>query len=194
MAVTWDKNQEIKRKMRILKEESIGLIIDVQERLFPHISENKELEKNINILIQGMKILKMPVMVTEQYSKGLGPTIPTIKTSLGDIRYYEKNSFSCCDNKYFDYEFSGLNKKIVVIAGIEAHVCVLQTSIDLIERGYQPVIVEDCISSRKMLDKQVAIERMRHEGALVTTYESVLFELARVSGTEQFKAISKLVK
>jgi nicotinamidase-related amidase len=85
-------------------------------------------------------------------------------------------------------------KENIIIAGIESHVCVMQTAIDLINNGYHPVVVEDCVSSRSENDKKMAIERMRDEGAIITTCESILFELLRFSGTEQFKGISKLVK
>jgi nicotinamidase-related amidase len=94
----------------------------------------------------------------------------------------------------FNAELERVDKEFFIIAGIETHVCVLQTAIDLLEAGYMPVVVEDCVSSRRPNDKMMAIERMRSEGAMITTYESILFELLRYSGTEQFKAISKLVK
>ena len=180
--------------MRILREEATGLIVDIQERLFPHIHEYKKIEKNTQILIEGLKILGVPIIVTEQYKKGLGLTIPSIGNALEDYESIEKMSFSCCDNENFEAELERVNRKKVIIAGIETHVCVLQTATDLVETGYQPVVVEDCVSSRKENDKQIAIERMRQEGVIITSYESILFELARVSGTESFKAISKLVK
>jgi nicotinamidase-related amidase len=85
-------------------------------------------------------------------------------------------------------------KKNVILCGIESHVCVLQTTLDLIENGYQPVLIEDCVSSRNLNDKNIAVERMRQEGAIISTYESILFELLEVSGTEKFKEISKIVK
>jgi len=180
--------------MRVLKEESAGLVVDIQERLFPHIYEHERIEKNTQILIEGLKILEVPVIVTEQYRKGLGLTIPSISNALENYESIEKLSFSCCDNENFKAELERVNKKNVIIAGIETHVCVLQTVVDLIEAGYQPVVVDDCVSSRKERDKNIAIERMRQEGAIITSYESILFELARVSGTASFKAISKLVK
>jgi nicotinamidase-related amidase len=106
----------------------------------------------------------------------------------------EKTAFSCCDEPAFTSALAALHKQFVLIAGIESHVCVLQTVIDLLERGYQPVLVEDCVSSRKEGDKDISVHRMLKEGALVTTYESILFELCRFSGTDAFRAISKLVK
>ncbi len=180
--------------MRILKEQSAGLIIDVQEKLFPHIQEHELLARNTGILIEGLKILNVPLLVTEQYPKGLGYTIPEIKGALASPEPHEKLSFSCCDDPEIMVELNNLDRKNIIIAGIEAHVCVLQTAVDLLENGFQPVVIEDCVSSRKVGDKAVAIQRMRKEGVVISTVESILFELARVSGTEQFKAISRLVK
>lgn len=181
-------------KMRITKEDSFGLIIDIQEKLIPHIDKNEELAKNTAILINGLKILDLPILMTEQYRKGLGATIPQIIELLGNSLSFEKSAFSCCDDESISGAISGLNKKYAIIAGIEAHICVLQTVIDLQESGIQTVVVYDCISSRKESDKLIAIERMQSEGAIITSYESVLFELARISGTDAFKKISKLVK
>ncbi len=180
--------------MRILREHSAGLIIDIQEKLFPHIHEHDRMANNTEILIEGLKILDIPLLVTEQYTKGLGFTVPGIKSVLGSAPAHEKTVFSCCDDPGILLELNNLDRKNIIIAGIETHVCVLQTAVDLLENGFQPVVVEDCASSRRHADKMTAIARMRQEGAIITTCESILFELARVSGTDQFKAISKLVK
>jgi len=180
--------------MRILAEESIGLVIDMQERLYPLIHNSDQLTKNTAILIEGLKALEIKTMVTEQYTKGLGFTIEPLKALLTDIKFIEKQAFSCCDEPTFYEELAVAAPQHVIIAGIETHVCVLQTAIDLIGSGYKPVIVEDCVGSRRPNDKAIAIQRMRNEGAIITTYESLLFELLRYSGTEVFKKISKLVK
>jgi nicotinamidase-related amidase len=180
--------------MRILKDDTAGLIIDIQERLFPFIHEHDRIARNTAILIQGFKTLDLPIVVTQQYTKGLGGTVAPVLEALGTENYLEKVAFSCCDDNGFMQELSRHGRKNVVIAGIEAHVCVLQTTIDLISNGYQPIVVEDCVSSRSPNDKTVAIARMRAEGAIITTYESILFELLRFSGTSEFKSISKLVK
>ena len=180
--------------MRILKTHTAALIIDIQERLFPLIWEHEKLVRNIPILIEGMKVLGIPVFVTEQYVKGLGLTVQPVATALGELKRYEKMSFSCCDDPAIMEDIAVSGKDMIIIAGIESHVCILQTVIDLNHNGYHPVVVEDCISSRKENDKKIAVERMRQEGAIITTCESVLFELLRFSGTEQFKGISRLVK
>jgi len=180
--------------MRILKEQSAGLVIDIQERLFPFIYQNDILTVNAGILIKGMQALGMPIVVTEQYTKGLGPTIQPLQQLFGEPGPIEKMAFSCCDDQAFMKHLDSLHKKFIIITGIESHVCVLQTTIDLLERNYIPVVVEDCVSSRRLNDKAMAINRMRRMGAIITTYESVLFELLRYSGTDEFKVISKLVK
>ncbi len=180
--------------MRILRNESAGLIIDIQDKLFPYIYENQELEHNTNILIKGLKVLGIPVLVTEQYTRGLGFTIPSVSESLEGITRHEKTAFSCCDDSEFRRKLEETEMKNIIIAGIEAHVCVLQTAIDLLESGFNPVIVSDCVSSRKHRDKEIAMQRLKQEGVMITSYESILFELARVSGTPEFKEISRLVK
>jgi len=180
--------------MRILKEKAVLVVIDFQERIFPAVHDHEKLVKNVPLLIEGIKALGIPVIVTEQYVKGLGSTIPDIAARIEGIDRIEKASFSCCDEPQFMMELASSGKDYVIIAGIESHVCVLQTVIDLQQNGFHPVVVEDCISSRKPNDKLVAIERMRKEKVIITTYEAILFELLRYSGGETFKAISKLVK
>lgn len=180
--------------MRILKEDSAALIIDIQERLFPVMSESEKLLENCLKLIDGLQVLSVPLIVTQQYTKGLGPTIPSVVSEINGFNYYEKISFSCLDEPKINEALDSLNKHFVILCGIETHVCVLQTCLDLLELGCHPVVVEDCVTSRNLNDKMIAIERMRQEGALVTTFESLLFELTRVAGSELFKKISGIVK
>lgn len=181
-------------EMRIKKEHAAALLIDIQEKLFPHMDHNEELLRKCGILIEGLKILGVPLLITEQYPKGLGSTLQEIKELLEKESLIEKIAFSCCDEPSVMQNPTMQHHKTIIICGIEAHVCVLQTVIDLHESGYQAVVVEDCISSRDPRDKRIAVERMRAEGAVITSCESILFELARVAGTDEFKAISRLVK
>jgi nicotinamidase-related amidase len=180
--------------MRIIAEDTVALVIDVQEKLLPHIFENETIKRNIGILIEGLNFLGIDVLVTEQYRKGLGETVSELKQKIRNYTPMEKMTFSCCDDSAIQNILTQCEKKNVIVCGIEAHVCVLQTTIDLIEKGFTPIVIEDCTSSRKANDKSVALIRMQQEGALISSYEAVLFELARISGTEQFKAISRLVK
>jgi nicotinamidase-related amidase len=180
--------------MRILKENSIGLVIDIQERLVPVMEESEQLTENCGKLIQGLQILGLPLFVTQQYTKGLGETISEIKAVIPGFEYIEKKNFSCLDEPVFAEKLALSGAKNVIICGIESHVCVLQTAIDLKEAGYNPVVIFDCVSSRSFDNVDLAAERFRHEGILMTSMESILFELIRSAGTPEFKEISKLVK
>ena len=180
--------------MRIKKDNTIGIVIDIQEKLYPFIQDHDKLTHNNSILIKGLKALGVPLIVTQQYTKGLGETIPEIREVLGEFKYIEKTAFSCCDEPKFNEALALTAKMYVVVTGIEAHVCVMQTVNDLVGQGYIPVVVEDCIGSRNANDKKIAIERMRQSGAIITTYESILFELLKYSGTDEFREISRLVK
>ena len=180
--------------MRILQNETAAVVIDIQERLLPHIYDGKKILENCSKLIEGLHILSVPVIVTQQYTKGLGPTEPSIVQKFPEFNYIEKTAFSCFDEPAFKEEISITGKQNIILCGIETHVCVLQTCLDLIDGGFRPVVVHDCVSSRKQEDKIVAIERMRQEGARINTMESILFELTRRAGTETFKSISRLVK
>ena len=170
------------------------MFVDIQERLFPHMEDSEELLERTGLLVKGMQILKVPLLHTEQYPKGLGPTIPELGLLLEGERAVEKIAFSCCDEAVFMDRLKVHSPEIVIIAGIETHVCILQTCLDLIAAQYVPVLVADCTSSRRRADKQVALERMRQEGVGVTTSESLLFELCRFAGTDEFRSISQLVK
>lgn len=181
--------------MRILQNSAAGLIIDIQERLFPHIAENEAVERNTNILIEGLSILDVPTLITEQYTKGLGTTISSIKNTMGgDYNPVEKIEFSCYDCRDFIEVLDLIGKKNIIIAGIETHVCVLQTALDLLAHGYVPIVIENCVSSRNLNDKKWALERILRSGGIVSTYESILFEICRAAGSDRFKSISKLVK
>lgn len=180
--------------MRITTENTTALVIDIQERLFPAMSDQEELLKNCRILLQGLEALEIPVVVTQQYTKGLGETIPEIREVIPHFEPFEKRDFSCCDEPTVIEKLKSLNSRNVILFGIEAHVCVLQTAIDLKAAGFTPIVVTDCISSRSPKSVEVAKERFRYEGILMTSCESVLFELTRTSAAPQFRTISKLVK
>ncbi len=180
--------------MRITKENTIGLVVDIQERLFPAMHEKEALLRNCQILIRGLTELQLPLVVTQQYTKGLGETIPEIKSVLPEFSFIEKRDFSCCDEPSVIEKLKELEAQNIIICGIESHVCVLQTAVDLKEAGFNPVVVMDCVSSRNKDSIEIAKERFRHEGILMTSYEAILFELTRSSAAPEFKGISKLVK
>jgi nicotinamidase-related amidase len=180
--------------LRIFANETVALVIDIQEKLFPHIDNHKQLQANCEILLSGLNVMDIPLLVTEQYPKGLGPTIKSVSKLINDFDPIEKLSFSCCGEQKFLDTLHEHGKRNILVCGIETHVCVLQTVMDLIERGYHPVVIEDCVSSRKPSDRETALKRMAREGVIITTYESILFELCQVAGTKEFKQISRLVK
>lgn len=181
--------------MRLLKEETMAIIIDFQEKLVPVMSNKEELISNTEKLIQGLEILQVPAVVTQQYTKGMGMTVEPLQNLYGDtFSYNDKITFSCYEDEAIAAKIKELNKKNIIICGIEAHICVLQTALDCIEAGYNVTIIEDCVSSRKYNDKKIALKRAEKEGAVISTYESVLFELTRMAGNDTFKQISKLIK
>lgn len=180
--------------MKIKAEESIFVQVDIQEKLFPHISNNEELEKNLLILLKGLKLHEIPFIINEQYKKGIGETIPSLRELTDEYPHFEKTTFSCCGNEDGLEAIKALGRNTVILAGIETHVCVLQTALDLLEEGFKVVLVTDCVNSRKQSDKDMAIKRLIQAGVIPTTYESLLFELTVNAKHPVFKEISKLVK
>ena len=180
--------------MRINVEDTVFCLVDVQERLYPHVTNKDEIEKNLITLVKGLKVHDVPFIVNEQYKKGIGETIPSLRELVDEYPHFEKTTFSCCKNETTMDAIKAANKKVVIVAGIETHVCVLQTCIDLLEAGLQPVLVTDCVTSRKQRDTDVAIQRLVQAGVIPTTYESLLFELTVNAKNPVFKEISSLVK
>ena len=180
--------------MRINVEDAVFCLVDVQERLFPHMANKEIIEKNLVTLIKGLKLHEVPFIVNEQYKKGIGETIPSLAQLVNDDPHFEKTTFSCCKNEPTMQAIKNAGKKFVIVAGIETHVCVLQTCLDLIEAGLQPVLVTDCVTSRAEYNTIMAIERLVQAGVIPTTYESILFELTVNAKNPVFKAISNLVK
>ncbi len=180
--------------MRITKQDTIGLIIDIQERLFPVMIEKEQLLKNCVTLVNGLSELGIPQIVTQQYTKGIGETLEEIRTAHPNFDYIEKRDFSCFDEPIFVERLEKSKARNIIICGMESHVCVLQTAVDLKEAGYNPIVIMDCVSSRTKENLELAKERFRFEGIMMTSYESILFELTKSSTAPEFRAISKLVK
>jgi len=180
--------------MRIHKENTVAVLIDIQERLFPVMQNADDLLNNCSILVQGLQELSVHLLVTQQYTKGLGNTVPELVAVINDFLPIEKTAFSCYSEPAFVEALEEEDAPNVILCGIESHVCVLQTAIDLKEAGYQPIVIFDCVSSRTDFNKQMALERYRYEGIMVSSYEAILFELTQGAKAPEFKAISKLVK
>lgn len=181
---------------RIQRENCQAMIIDVQEKLSPHIYRYNDILKKTLILIQGLQVLDIPILLNEQYPEGLGRTVPEIMAVLdtSKSKTIEKVTFSACDNDETWNYLAQQNRISVLVFGVEAHVCVMQTVLDLLDNGMQPVVIADAIGSRSAYDRRQAIRRMRRAGAVITTTEAILFELCRSSKDPAFKAISQLVK
>jgi nicotinamidase-related amidase len=180
--------------MRILKDDVLGLVIDLQEKLVPLVDGPERLITKNRLLIEGLNLLDIPIILTEQYPRGLGKTVAGISDLFVRDIPYEKHTFSCLEDPGIRSRIQSFGKKTVIIAGIEAHVCVLQTVLDLGAMGMTPVVVADAVSSRSVVDRQIALDRISATGGCITTVESVLFELMRTAQHPSFKAISKLIK
>jgi len=183
------------RHPRILDSEQAALlIIDVQESFRKVLPDLAGLTRNISILVEASKILKLPVFLTEQYPQGLGKTVAEISACLGDHKYFQKNCFSSCQADGFMDELKSSGRKQIIACGIEAHVCVNQTVHDLIQSGYTVHVVGDAIASRFPKNKEVGWEKMVSAGAVPGSVEMALFEMLAESGTDTFKAVQRLIK
>ena len=178
------------------RSESLLLVVDVQERLFPSMdSELRDsVARNLKVLGTAARRLALPIMLSEQYPKGLGHTLPELREALGQLAPVEKVTFSCCETPAFAAELKATGRTQVVLTGIEAHVCVLMTGLDLIGLGYQVHVVADATCSRTRQNWQLALDQLRQSGAVVTSTESVLFQLLRRSDAEEFREIQALIK
>ena len=175
-------------------EKVVLLIVDLQGKL-AHLMHGKELLfKNVQTLIKGSRALGLPVLWAEQNPQGLGPTIPEISDLLSGIAPISKMSFSCCRNDRFLQALQALKRKQVLVAGIEAHVCVYQTAVDLAAMAYEVQVAADAVSSRSVVNKEIGLQRMRDSGVGVTSVETALFELLKVAQGAQFREVSQIVK
>ncbi|GMV96531.1 MAG: hypothetical protein AMXMBFR83_08960 [Phycisphaerae bacterium] len=174
-------------------ETSVLLVVDVQEKLLPVIHESAAMVEAARRMLLAAGVLGVPVLATEQLPDKLGPTCPPLRECLGRTAVIEKARFSACIEPLTD-RLHELDRPCVIVVGIEAHVCVLQTVLDLLRLGYVPAVCADAVGSRRPIDRDTAIERIRSAGALVTTTESAIFELTGQAGTDVFKRILAIVK
>ncbi len=181
-------------KFVLERSEVVLVIVDIQERLASVMSERKKVVDNCLHLIELSKLLNFPVILNEQYPKGLGPTVSEIKDALNPYEPLEKLTFSCCKGPSFMGKLSHAGRKKIILTGMETHVCVLQTCIGLLDAGYTVHAVSDAICSRTKENFRTALNFMRDAGAAITCTETVLFQLLEKAGTEEFKIISKRIK
>lgn len=180
---------------KVSKENTALVVVDVQERLAPAMDSKvyERIKNNIIKLIRGFKILDVPVIITQQYTKGLGNTVSEIVEEAGKD-HIEKVAFSCCGEKAFIEELRNKGVNTVILTGMETHVCVLQTAVDLLAEGFQVHVAADSVCSRAKFNWEIGLRYMEKAGAFVTVSEIVLFQLLGAAGTPEFKEISKLVK
>jgi nicotinamidase-related amidase len=182
---------------RLTRADTVLIVIDVQEKLMPVIDGHELVARNIDRLVRGCKALDVPALLTEQYVKGLGATIDSVKRAFEETSGYEpieKSTFSGYGCAEFVTALRLLQKKHVIVAGIETHVCVYQTVMDLLANGYQATIAADAAGSRAASNKEIALRRMAAEGVKLSSTEMALFEMLGEAGTDEFRAVSKLVK
>lgn len=181
------------RSRKVNRSQTALLVVDIQERLLPAIAEGNLVKENAIRLAKGMTLFQRPILVTEQYPKGLGSTVAELSSEIAGFSPIEKMTFSACTSELD----SGLRKKNVgevILCGIEAHVCVCQTCLDLVQHGFLVWVVADAISSRTLSNKNYALERMRDAGAHIVTTEMMLFELLQYAGTQEFKQVQSWIK
>jgi len=175
--------------------QTVLVVVDMQEAFRPHISDFAETAARIALVAHAAQLLNVPVIVTEQYPRGLGHTAGEIKAVLpATLEVIEKTAFSSCGAQAFRDELERVGARHVLICGIEAHVCVNQTAHDLLARDYRVHLLTDCITARSADNRQIGLAKMQQSGALPSSTEMALFELLRDARHEQFKAIQKLIK
>ena len=179
--------------MMLERSKTAAVAIDYQERLVPAIGNKEELIANSVKLLQGLRILDIPIYITQQYTKGLGTSVKEITDAAETTEYVEKLTFGAA-SELLKVLPKPEEKPYIVVCGIETHICVLQTLIGLKEAGYTPLLVTDCAGSRRQRDFEIGLERAKQEGIILGTYESVLFELLHEAGSDTFRQISRLVK
>ena len=180
---------------RLRKDNAAMLMIDVQEKLLSVITGKDEIVKNTVKLMKAAEVLAVPVIYTEQYPKGIGSTISPLLEALPKAALrYEKNTFSCCDGIGFNEKLRGLNPSVIIVFGIESHICVLATIMDIIPQGIKVVIAEDACGSRNPRHHRLAMEEARACGASILPSESIVYHMLLKSGTKEFKTILPLFK
>jgi nicotinamidase-related amidase len=172
------------------------IVVDVQERLFNAMDAERrdDMVANLKILLGAARRLEVPVLVTEQYPKGLGRTLPELRTLLADTPPFEKTAFSCAGAEGFVDRLRAIGADHVILTGIEAHVCVLLTALDLLKHGLSVSIVADAVCSRRAANLEIGLGQARQAGAVITATETVVFQLLGRADTDAFRELSKLLR
>jgi len=177
-------------------DQTVLIVVDIQEKLLPPIFQKEQLVKNAQLLIRLASILNIPAMVTTQYAKGLGGTVPGVASLLPDVQAIDKQMFSCFGSDVFCSMLKRLpgNRTTALLCGMESHICVMQTALGALREGYLVHIATDAISSRTEWNWKMGLERMRAAGAILSTTEMAIYELLRSSGAPEFKEMLKHLK
>ncbi len=178
---------------------SLLVVVDMQEKLVPIMNNSDELVDRCNRLIRAAKALNLPILATTQYAKGLGGTVEPINSSLDEVKQIDKSSFSVMGCEEFNEELekvacSKLDEPAVILCGIESHICLQQSAMDLLRCGYRVYIPVDCISSRRLEDHMFALTRMEKAGCIITSYEAIVMEMLGSTAHPAFKTVSKIIK
>ncbi len=194
VAIASDLTEVARRPLEA--EQCALIVVDIQEKLLPPIFSKESLLKNSQLLIRLANILSIPVMVTTQYSKGLGSVVPEIASLLADSAAIDKLEFSCFGSDQFRSSLKQLpgNRNTVLLCGIEAHICVMQTAIGALNDGYLVHVASDAVASRAEWNWKIGLDRMRAAGAVISSSEMMMYELLRCSGTPQFKELLQHLK
>ena len=170
------------------------MVVDIQEAFVPHIRRLDKVIERTLMMIRAAQLLDVPIIVTEQYPKGLGRTVKPVREALGEIEYHEKLSFSCCQEPTVRTALAAAKREQLILVGIEAHVCIAQTALDAVAMGLQPYVAADAVSSRRQIDCRTALTRLGRLGVIITTTEAAIMEMTVSSRNPAFKQISKIVK
>jgi len=180
-------------KFTLNHEDSVLFIIDIQERLAKVMKDRDQVINNTNVLISASEELGFPIIYTEQYPKGLGRTVSELQRGLEEAHGYEKVHFTAYIDEVKEI-LDKIDRKKIIITGMETHVCVFQTARDLIDNGYKVFIVKDAVSSRTNENYKNGLDLLKEMGAVITNTETVIFDLLKKAGTSEFKTLSKLIK
>ena len=175
-------------------QNSCLVVVDVQGRLAQLMNNKEALFKNIRILIQAARILEIPILWCQQFPDALGDTLPQIAELLTDHQPINKSAFSCCGHEDFNKKLNALDRRNVLLCGIETHICIYQTALDLLQSPLVPIVIADATSSRTLENKHIALENLRAKQVEITTTEMLLFQLLKSADHQNFKQIAKLVK
>ena len=184
----------MKHPHTLVKEGAVLIVVDMQDKLLPAINESEIVLDNTIKMIQFAQTLDIPIIVTEQYPKGLGPSNPRVAQLFSDFKPLEKVTFSCFGAEGIEEQLKKYNAKTLIIVGTETHICVQQTALDALARGYKVQLIADAVGSRTPQNKQYGLDKMRSAGAVISAVEIALYELLERSGSKEFKAVLPLIK